>query len=143
MAVQVAAVAVVAAVLHHVADARLVRIQAGEQARPGRAAAGRVVELREPQAAGGQPVEVRRVDLAAVAADVREAHVVGEDDDDVRPAARENSIVFGRRQAPGTARSITISTNKRSRTKFVVFMGYLRFQCPSVRLRLACLLYLG
>ena len=43
----------------------------------------RVVELREAQAAGGQLVEVGRGDLAAVAADVAEAHVVHQDDDDV------------------------------------------------------------
>ena len=56
--------------VHHVPDAGLVRVEAGEQAGPGRAAAGGVVELGEPQAAGGQRVEVRRGDLAAVAAEV-------------------------------------------------------------------------
>ena len=44
----------------------------------------RVVELREAQPVRRQPVEVRRLDLAAVAAEVGEAHVVVEDQDDVR-----------------------------------------------------------
>ena len=82
---EVAAVAVGAPVLHHVADAGLVRVEAGQQAGPGRAAAGGVVELGEPEPAGGERVQVRRADLAAVAAEVGEAHVVGQDDDDVGP----------------------------------------------------------
>ena len=63
----------------------LMRIEPGDQRRPRRAAAGTVVELREPHAARRQRVEVRRRNLAAVAADVREAHVVDQHDDDVRP----------------------------------------------------------
>jgi hypothetical protein len=68
---------------HHVPHAGLVRIEAGEQARPRRATARGVVELREAEAVGGECVECGRVDLAAVAAEIGEAHVVGEDDDDV------------------------------------------------------------
>src|SRR5262249_42708506 len=79
IAVQVAAVTVETLVLHHVADAGLVWIKAGEQTGAGRAAAGGVVELREAQAAGGEGVEVGRRDLAAVAAEVGVAHVVGQD----------------------------------------------------------------
>ena len=69
------------------ADARLVRMQAGQQRCARRAAARRVVELREAHAVRGQAVEVRRADLAAVAAEIREAHVVGEDQHDVRVAS--------------------------------------------------------
>ena len=77
--VEPAAVAGHAVVLGHVPDAGLVRIQAGQQRGARRAAAAGVVELREAQAAGGQLVEVRRGDFAAVAADVGEAHVVHQD----------------------------------------------------------------
>ena len=43
------------------------------------------VELREPDAAAGERVEVRGGDLTTVWADVGPAHVVHEHDDDVRP----------------------------------------------------------
>ena len=45
------------------------RIEAGEQSGPRRAAAGRVVELREAHALAGELVDVRRGDFAAVAAE--------------------------------------------------------------------------
>src|SRR5207248_11128909 len=46
--------------------------------------ARRSVELREAQALARQPVEVGRLDLAAVAAEVGVAHVVVQDQHDVR-----------------------------------------------------------
>ncbi len=61
----------------------LLSVIAGQQGSTRWPAAGRVVELREPQPACGQRVQVRRGNLAAVAAGIREAHIVGEDDDDV------------------------------------------------------------
>src|SRR5690606_2113946 len=73
----------VTTILDHVADARLVRIEAGEKRRPRRAAAPGVVKLREAKAVLRESIEGRRPDLAAVAAEVGEAHVVREDDDDV------------------------------------------------------------
>ena len=54
-----------------------------EKGSPRWPASRRVVELGEPQPAGGEPVQVGRLDLAAVAAQVGEAQVIGEDDDDV------------------------------------------------------------
>ena len=74
--------------LAHVAEAVEVRVHAREEHRPGGRAARVRVEVREPHAALGQGVEVRRLDLAAERAHVGEAHVVAEDDDDVRPAVR-------------------------------------------------------
>ena len=74
--------------LAHVAEAVEVRVDAGEQHRPGGGAARVGVEVREAHALPGQRVEVRRLDLAAEHAHVGEAHVVAEDDDDVRPAGR-------------------------------------------------------
>ena len=62
----------------HVADARLVGVQPGQQRRPGGAAAREIIHLGEPDAAAGQPVEVGRRYLGAVAAQVREPHVVGQ-----------------------------------------------------------------
>ena len=82
--VQVAGVTFELPVLHHVPDARLMRIEAGEQRGTRGAAAGRVVELREPQAALCQRVQIRRVDLAAVATDVGKAHVIGKNVNNVR-----------------------------------------------------------
>jgi len=61
------------------------RVVAGEQRRAGGPAAGGVVALREPQAARREGVEVRRVDLAAVDAEVGETEVVGQDHEDVGP----------------------------------------------------------
>ncbi len=82
--VQVAGVALGTRVVGEDADAGLVRVQAGQHRRPRRAAARGVVELREAQPVGGEAVEVRRLDLAAVAADVGVAHVVVEDQHDIR-----------------------------------------------------------
>src|SRR5262249_45922967 len=86
--VEVPSVGVEALVLRHVPDAGLVRVEAGEQAGAGRAAAGRVVELGGPRPAGGAGGgggggEGGGADRAAVAAEVGEAQVVGENDDDV------------------------------------------------------------
>ncbi len=83
--VEVAAIAVEHAIFHHVADAGLVRVEAGEERGAGRAAAGRVVELGEAHAAAGQAVEVGRFDFAAVAAEIGVAHVVRHNEDDVGP----------------------------------------------------------
>src|SRR5262245_25971180 len=52
------------------ADTRLMWMQARQQRRAGRAAAGRVVELGETQTVAREPVEVRRIDLAAVAPEI-------------------------------------------------------------------------
>src|SRR5262249_4504808 len=61
----------------------LLRVKAGEQ-RGARGTAPRgVVKLREAQAIGRECIEARRGDFTAIASDVRKAHVVGENDDDV------------------------------------------------------------
>ena len=83
--VQVASVARVTLVFHHVADPGLMGVQAGQQAGPGRAASGGVVELGEPHASRRQGVDVRRVDLASLAPDVREPHVIDQNQHHVRP----------------------------------------------------------
>ena len=56
----------------HVPDPGLMRMQPGEQRRPRGAAAAGVVKLGEPEAIGGELVEVRSFDLPTVAADISE-----------------------------------------------------------------------
>ena len=75
----------------HVPNAGLVGVESGEQRRTARAAARGVVELGEAQAAGGEAVEIGGVNLAAVAAEIAEADVVGENDDDVGTGSGEGS----------------------------------------------------
>ena len=67
---------------------RLMGIDAGHERSPRRAAARRVVELREADPMLGKCVDVGRRDLAAVAAEVGEAHVVDENHHDVRTLRR-------------------------------------------------------
>src|SRR5262249_30367134 len=59
----------------------------------------RVVELRESQTAGGQAVEIRRPDLAAVTAQVGVSKVIGEDHHDIGPPRRPRSGSRGK--SPG------------------------------------------
>ena len=74
------------------------RMESRHQGRPRRAAERTVVELREAHAAGGQAVQIRRLDLAAVTAEVGVAQVIGQDQHDVRPLCGEN-LAGGKRQA--------------------------------------------
>ena len=67
----------------HVADAGAVGIQTGQQRRPRRAAAGTVVELGVADARFGEGVDMRGVDLPAVAAQIGITHVIHQDDDHV------------------------------------------------------------
>ena len=69
--------------IRELADADRRMILATEQSRPGRFALGTVIKLRKPQAAGGKPVEIRRLDLAAIATEIREPHVVDHDQHDI------------------------------------------------------------
>ena len=64
------------------------RVVAGEDRRARRPATRGVVELCEAQAVLRKRIEIRRRDLAAVTARVREAHVVGENEKDVRRGGR-------------------------------------------------------
>jgi len=54
-----------------------------EQRRARGGALGIVVELREAHALARQPLEVRRANLAAVGADVRKTHVIGQDEQNI------------------------------------------------------------
>jgi hypothetical protein len=70
----------------HDADLKAVahRVAAGHQGGPRRRADGQDVELLQLRAGRGELVEVRRLVLALVPADVGPAEVIGEEDDDVR-----------------------------------------------------------
>ena len=46
------------------------------------------MELREQHAACGQGIDSRRLDVAAVCAEIRVAEIIGNDQEDVRPAGR-------------------------------------------------------
>ena len=70
---------------YHVPDSGLVRIEAGQERCAGWTTSRGVVHLSEPDARLGQRVDVRCIDLAAVAADVGIPHIIGEDENDVRP----------------------------------------------------------
>ena len=67
---QITLIGACAPVIHHVADAGLMRVQARQQRRPRGAAARETIHLREARAACRQSVEIGRCDLGAEAADI-------------------------------------------------------------------------
>ena len=69
----------------HVVVPNGIGVVAGEQLCPGGVTLGGVVELGETQPALGQPVEVGSLDFPAIAPDIRVAHVIDHDEDDVGP----------------------------------------------------------
>ncbi len=85
----------------HMANAALVGIETGEQRGAGGTAPAVVVELGEAEAVRGEFVEIGGVDFAAVTADVREAHVVGHDEDDVGAFRPGGVRCMGRRCGQG------------------------------------------
>src|SRR5262245_2229705 len=95
VAVQIAAIPVVATVVHHMSDARLMRVKPRQQRRPRRTATRRVIELSKAHAVSGKRVQIRRIDLAAVTTYVRKTHVVGHNDDDVWARLRRRSRATG------------------------------------------------
>ena len=73
----------------HPAHAAAMVVAAGQQAGPGRRAQRRRVEVREPDPAGRQAIDHRRLDVGAVAAQLRVADVVEHDEKHVgRPGRR-------------------------------------------------------
>jgi acid phosphatase family membrane protein YuiD len=89
LAIQLTAVAIMSAIVRHVTDAGLMRVKSREQCRARGTTARRIVKLREPNALPGQTVQIRRLNLTAVTTDVRETHVVGHNQQDVRTLSRE------------------------------------------------------
>ena len=70
-------------VAHHVANAGLVRIESGEKGSASGAATCRIVKLSEPKAIRGKAIECWGVNLSSVTTDVRVAHIVRHDKDDI------------------------------------------------------------
>ncbi len=86
-------------VVHPVTDSGMMRIQPRAERGARRTAARAVVHLAEPRAAGGQAVDVRRADLGSVVSRIREPHVVGQDQHDVRTAGLQwftHGLLVGR-----------------------------------------------
>ena len=88
LAVEVSAVAWEMVIVDHVADASLVGVQAGEERGAAGATAGGVIELGEADSVGGEGIEVRGGDFATETTEIGEAHIVGEDDDDIGAGGR-------------------------------------------------------
>ena len=61
----------------------LLRVEAGHQSTASGPAAGSVVELREAQAVLRERIEIRRLNLAAIATEVGVTEIIREDEDDV------------------------------------------------------------
>ena len=68
---------------HHVADVRLMGIQAGQKGAAGRTTARGVVELAVAEAASRQTVQVGGIHFPAVTPEIRETHVIVENQNDV------------------------------------------------------------
>lgn len=67
----------------HVADTGTMGVESGQHAGAGGAATSGVVELAETHPVSRELIDVRGLDFAPVAAEVREAHVIEHDDDHV------------------------------------------------------------
>ncbi len=78
----------------------LLGMVAGEQGAARGPAAGGVVEAGEAEPVGGEAVEVRGCDLAAVAAEVGVAEVVGEDEQDAGACRGSVGLAVGERGEP-------------------------------------------
>ncbi len=75
---------------HHEPHPCLVRVEPGEERRTRGTAARAVVELREAQPVRRQRVELWSGNLAAVTSEIGIAHVIGEDEHDIRSGRRES-----------------------------------------------------
>ena len=82
--IQIPAITLQPVICRHVSDACLVWVQSRQQRCARGAATRRVVELRESQSAVRQPVKVRRLHLAAVAAEVGITHVIVQNQQNIR-----------------------------------------------------------
>ena len=103
-------------------DTGLRRVEAGQQRASRDGAPGVVVHAGEAPALGRDLVDVRRRDLRPPAAEVRVAHVVGKDHDDVGAVAdgdrigRRSGVRGGRRgRGPGRFRRLTRRQRERCR----------------------------
>lgn len=84
--------------IHHAAHSSLVGIEAGEEGCAGRTTAGSIVELTKADSLGGERVENGGFDLPSVAAEVRPAEVIGQDDEHIGFPQRNGSSGNQRKQ---------------------------------------------
>ena len=70
--------------LLHVAHADLVAGNTGHQHGPGWRAGGGNMKIAELQTRRGQRIDIRRTDLTAIDAGIRETHIVGDNQQDIR-----------------------------------------------------------
>jgi len=68
-----------------VSNTGLMRIQPREQTRPRRTTPSRVVELRKAQPISGESIQIRRGNFTAISSDVSKAHIVGQNNEEIRP----------------------------------------------------------
>ena len=80
---QIARISLGSRIISQDADPGLVRMQAGQQRRPRRAAPGSIVELRIAQTLAREPIEIWGLNFATKAAEVGEPHVVVQYQDNV------------------------------------------------------------
>ena len=69
----------------HRAHAGLMSVKPRHQRGSRGAAAGRVVKLRITQSVLREPIEIGRLNFASVTSDIRKAHIIGHDQNNIRP----------------------------------------------------------
>jgi hypothetical protein len=72
-------------------------VRAGQQHAPRRRAIGRCMEIGELNPLSGETIDILGKDFAAVGAEIRIAHVVGEDEQNVGP---RGGVRLGRAEKP-------------------------------------------
>ena len=85
---EIAAITGPSVIVHHMPNAGLMRIETGHQRGACRAAARTVIERGEARASGGERVNMRRLNLRSITADVGEAEIIGEQNDDIGTPGR-------------------------------------------------------
>jgi hypothetical protein len=105
------------------------RIKTAHQRRTRRAAPRRIVKLRKSQPVRRKPVQIRRIDLTAVAPDIRIPHIIRHYQNDIRPRPSRHP-----RQPPRTSpqhqhpQPHTATTQKTTTIKTIQIHLFLRIK---------------
>jgi hypothetical protein len=75
----------------HTVSGGLLSVLTGEKATAGRATTGCGIPLCKPKPAGRQAIQIRSIDVSAIAAGIGKTHVVRQDDKEVRLADRRRA----------------------------------------------------
>jgi len=81
--IQIARIAFRTGIVGKDSDSRLMRVQSREKRCSGRAASRSVVELSKPQTIRGQAIQIGRTHFPAIATNIRIAHVIIENQEDI------------------------------------------------------------